>query len=95
MLPCLVSVVLGIELSVLCVLGNYYQLNHIPKFALVSHVHTQGFFISIFYRARFRIISYHQLGTKPKAFHKVHKHCVLELLTVPQHVTIFKVFYIL
>lgn len=77
MLPCLVSVVLGIELSVLCMLGNYYQLNHIPKFASVSLVHTQGFFISIFYRVRFTISSYHQLvficspGTKPKAFHKV------------------------
>lgn len=91
MLPCLVSVVLGIELSVLCVLGNYYQLNPIPKFASVSHVHTQGSFISIFYRARFRITSYHQLGTKPKAFHKIHKHSVLELLTALHHVTIFKV----
>lgn len=91
MLPWLVSVVLGIELSVLCVLGNYYQLNHIPKFATVSLVHTQGFFISRFYRTRFRITSYHQLGTKPKAFHKVHKHSVLELLTAPHHVTIFKV----
>lgn len=97
MLPRLVSVVLEIELSVLCMLGNYYQLNHIPKFASVSLVHTQGFFISIFYRVRFRITSYHQLvfvcspGTKPKAFHKVHKHSGLELLTAPHHVTIFKV----